>query len=90
MAFDGQAYDRAFAGKILLILVPPLTLIFVVLGSIIMGIATVNQAGAIGAAGAMVMAGYRLARRPQSAPSIRQSWPLFRSLPCSSSPAFST
>ncbi|MCP5083001.1 MAG: TRAP transporter large permease subunit [Alphaproteobacteria bacterium] len=60
VAFDG-AYDRAFAGKILLILVPPLTLIFVVLGSIIMGIATVNQAGAIGAAGAMVMAGYRLA-----------------------------
>ncbi|MEM8687401.1 MAG: TRAP transporter large permease subunit [Pseudomonadota bacterium] len=58
--FEGS-YDRAFAGRILLILVPPLTLIFVVLGSIIMGIATVNQAGAIGAAGAMVMAGYRLA-----------------------------
>ena len=58
--FDGE-YDRAFVGRILLILVPPLTLIFVVLGSIIMGIATVNQAGAIGAAGAMVMAGYRLA-----------------------------
>jgi TRAP-type mannitol/chloroaromatic compound transport system permease large subunit len=37
-----------------------LTLIFVVLGSIIMGIATVNQAGAIGAIGAMIMAGYRL------------------------------
>jgi hypothetical protein len=30
------------------------------LGSIITGIATVNQAGAIGAAGALVMAGYRL------------------------------
>ena len=30
------------------------------LGSIISGIATVNQAGAIGAAGAIVMAGYRL------------------------------
>ena len=30
------------------------------LGSIITGIATVNQAGAIGAAGAIVMAGYRL------------------------------
>jgi TRAP-type mannitol/chloroaromatic compound transport system permease large subunit len=57
--FDG-AYDRRFAGKVLLALVPPLTLIFVVLGSIITGIATVNQAGAIGAAGAMIMAGYRL------------------------------
>ena len=39
---------------------PPLTLIIVVLGSIISGIATVNQAGAIGAAGAIVMAGYGL------------------------------
>ena len=54
------AYDRKFAAKVLLILIPPLTLIFLVLGSIIAGIATVNQAGAIGAVGALVMAGYRL------------------------------
>jgi tripartite ATP-independent transporter DctM subunit len=52
--------DRKFAGKVLLILVPPLALIFLVLGSIIAGIATVNQAGAIGASGALIMAGYRL------------------------------
>ena len=52
--------DRQFIAKVLLILIPPLTLIFLVLGSIIAGIATVNQAGAIGAVGAMVMAGYRL------------------------------
>ena len=57
--FEGKR-DRRFAGRVLLILVPPLTLIFVVLGSIIAGIATVNQAGAIGAIGAMIMAGYRL------------------------------
>lgn len=57
--FHGK-YDRQFAIKVILSLVPPLTLIFVVLGSIITGIATVNQAGAIGAAGAMIMAGYRL------------------------------
>ncbi|MEZ5477778.1 MAG: hypothetical protein R3E95_09935 [Thiolinea sp.] len=30
------------------------------LGSIIAGVATVNQAGAIGAVGAIIMAGYRL------------------------------
>ncbi|MGI9373826.1 MAG: TRAP transporter large permease subunit [Hyphomicrobiales bacterium] len=54
------AYDRKFAFKVLLVLVPPLALIFVVLGSIIAGIATVNQAGAIGAVGATIMAGYRL------------------------------
>lgn len=53
-------YDRAFLVKVFATLVPPLTLIFLVLGSIISGIATVNQAGAIGAAGALLMAGYRL------------------------------
>lgn len=41
-------------------LAPPLTLILLVLGSIIAGVATVNQAGAVGAAGATMMAGYRL------------------------------
>ena len=53
-------YNRAFARKVFLSLVPPLLLIFLVLGSIMSGIATVNQAGAIGAAGALVMSGYRL------------------------------
>lgn len=57
--FEGRM-DRRFAGRVALILVPPLALIIMVLGSIITGIATVNQAGAIGAAGALVMAGYRL------------------------------
>ena len=52
--------DLAFWGNVLLTLVPPLGLIFLVLGSIITGIATVNQAGAIGASGALIMAGYRL------------------------------
>ncbi len=54
------AVDFAFLVKVVVTLVPPLTLIFLVLGSIIMGVATVNQAGAIGAAGAILMAGYRL------------------------------
>jgi len=57
--YDGK-YDRKFALKVAMALIPPLTLIFVVLGSIILGIATVNQAGAIGAVGAMIMGGYRL------------------------------
>ncbi|MCB1385197.1 MAG: TRAP transporter large permease subunit [Nitratireductor sp.] len=56
----GGKFDVAFWRKVFLTLVPPLTLIFLVLGSIIAGVATVNQAGAIGAAGALVMAGYRL------------------------------
>ena len=57
--YEGKI-DSKFLWKVLMALVPPLTLIFTVLGSIIMGIATVNQAGAIGAIGAMIMGGYRL------------------------------
>ncbi|MGI9355800.1 MAG: TRAP transporter large permease subunit, partial [Rhizobiaceae bacterium] len=57
--YEGK-FDGAFWARVGLILVPPLALIFLVLGSIIAGIATVNQAGAIGAAGALIMAGYRL------------------------------
>jgi tripartite ATP-independent transporter DctM subunit len=53
-------FDLRFLGQVLLAMVPPLTLIMMVLGSIIGGIATVNQAGAIGAVGALIMAGYRL------------------------------
>jgi len=57
--FDG-AYDGKFLLNVAGTLVPPLALIFLVLGSIITGVATVNQAGAIGAAGALIMASYRL------------------------------
>lgn len=57
--YDGK-YDGKFWVEVFFTLVPPLALIFLVLGSIIAGIATVNQAGAIGAAGALIMAGYRL------------------------------
>src|SRR6056297_637165 len=39
--FEGS-FDLALLGRVTMILVPPLTLIFVVLGSIIMGVATVN------------------------------------------------
>ena len=57
---SNEKFNIRFGIKVVLALVPPLTLILAVLGSIIMGVATVNQAGAIGAIGAMIMAGYRL------------------------------
>jgi tripartite ATP-independent transporter DctM subunit len=63
--YEGK-YDLGFAGRVAMALIPPLALIFAVLGSIIMGIATVNQAGAIGAAGALLMAGYRLKEGPRA------------------------
>lgn len=57
--FKGQ-FDFKFWTKVVMVIIPPLALIFAVLGSILMGIATVNQAGSIGAIGATIMAGYRL------------------------------
>jgi tripartite ATP-independent transporter DctM subunit len=64
--YEGN-FDFAFVKRVALALTPPLTLIFLVLGSIILGVATVNQAGAVGAIGAMIMGGYRLAEGQRNA-----------------------
>jgi len=66
------ALDGAFFFRLGLALIPPLALIFLVLGSILTGVATVNQAGAIGAAGALLMSSYRLTegRRGSFAPAL--------------------
>ena len=65
--YDGKLLEKTFMRKVALALFPPLLLIFLVLGSIIAGIATVNQAGAIGAIGAMLMAGYKMREDSKSA-----------------------
>ena len=57
---SGRKYDGTFAISMFLALTPPLILIIGVLGSILSGVATVNQAGAIGSIGAMLMGSYRL------------------------------
>ena len=69
--YEGRI-DLRFLLGVVIALVPPLVLILAVLGSILTGIATVNQAGAIGAMGALIMGGYRLTagRRSAFAPSI--------------------
>ncbi len=64
--YDGK-YNRQFFTKVLMALAPPLLLIFTVLGSIVLGIATVNQAGAIGAVGALIMGSYRLTQGSKTA-----------------------
>ena len=64
--YEGK-FDLTFAKRVVLALAPPLTLILLVLGSIILGIATVIQAGAVGAIGAMIMGGYRLAEGKRNA-----------------------
>ncbi|MFT4173158.1 MAG: TRAP transporter large permease subunit [Rhodocyclaceae bacterium] len=56
------------AQRVTFVLIPPLALIFLVLGTIFLGVATPTEGGAMGASGALVMA---LARR-------RLSWSLLR------------
>jgi TRAP-type mannitol/chloroaromatic compound transport system permease large subunit len=58
----------AMAEKVTFVLIPPLALIFLVLGTIFLGVATPTEGGAMGATGAILMA---LARR-------RLSWSLLR------------
>ncbi|MBA4212327.1 MAG: C4-dicarboxylate ABC transporter [Polaromonas sp.] len=49
------------AEQVTFVLIPPLVLIFLVLGTIFLGIATPTEGGAMGALGAMIMAGARRA-----------------------------
>ena len=53
----------ALVGKVFTSMIPPLVLIFLVLGTIFLGVATPTEGGAMGASGAMIMA---LAKRKLS------------------------
>ncbi len=54
-AFNINAMSR-LAQQVVIVLIPPLALIFLVLGTIFLGIATPTEGGAMGAVGALVMA----------------------------------
>ncbi len=57
---EERAQESAGLGlRILKVLIPPLLLIFVVLGSIIAGAATPTEAASVGAAGAMLLAAFQ-------------------------------
>ena len=58
------------AMRVTFVLIPPLGLIFLVLGTIFLGVATPTEGGAMGATGALAMA---LARRRLSFPLLRQA-----------------
>ena len=47
------------AQQVIIVLIPPLALIFLVLGTIFLGIATPTEGGAMGAVGALVLAGMK-------------------------------
>jgi len=76
VAFFAAVVNRVFrfgllsriAERVVFVLIPPLALIFLVLGTIFLGVATPTEGGAMGATGALAMA---LARR-------RLSWSLLR------------
>jgi GntP family gluconate:H+ symporter len=58
------------AERVTFVLIPPLGLIFLVLGTIFLGVATPTEGGAMGATGALIMA---LARRRLSNPLLKQA-----------------
>ena len=58
------------AERVTFVLIPPLALIFLVLGTIFLGVATPTEGGAMGATGALIMA---LARRRLSLSLLRQA-----------------
>src|SRR6185437_9148332 len=70
VAFFAAVLNRMlkFAERVVFVLIPPLALIFLVLGTIFLGVATPTEGGAMGASGALIMA---LARR-------RLSWRLLK------------
>jgi TRAP-type mannitol/chloroaromatic compound transport system permease large subunit len=58
------------AERVTFVLIPPLALVFLVLGTIFLGVATPTEGGAMGATGALIMA---LARRRLSLSLLRQA-----------------
>src|SRR6266513_3805392 len=78
VAFFAAVLNRIFkfgllsrlAERVVFVLIPPLALIFLVLGTIFLGIATPTEGGAMGASGALIMA---LARRRLSFPLLQQA-----------------
>ncbi|WP_374437015.1 TRAP transporter large permease subunit [Inhella sp.] len=87
VAFSLAVLNRLFklgllsrmAERVTFVLIPPLALIFLVLGTIFLGIATPTEGGAMGAVGALVMA---LARRRLQLPLLKQAMDTTMKLSC--------
>ena len=87
IAFVAAMVNRLFgigllssmAERVTFVLIPPLGLIFLVLGTIFIGVATPTEGGAMGALGAVLMA---LARRRLSLPLLKQAMDSTTKLSC--------
>ena len=75
----GMGLLSQVAEKVTFVLIPPLLLIFLVLGTIFLGIATPTEGGAMGAIGAMVMA---IARKRLSYQLLKQALTSTTKLSC--------
>ena len=75
----GMGLLSRMAERVTFVLIPPLALIFLVLGTIFLGIATPTEGGAMGAVGALVMA---LARRRINLKLMRQALDSTMKLSC--------
>ncbi len=69
MPAHAAADERVSIGRVLNALLPPLLLIFAVLGSILMGLATPTEAAGVGGMGALVLA---IARRQLDVPRLKE------------------
>ena len=70
----GLGLLSALAERVTFVMIPPLALIFLVLGTIFIGVATPTEGGAMGAVGAILMA---VARRRLSLDLLRQAMDTF-------------
>ncbi|MBW7902323.1 MAG: TRAP transporter large permease subunit [Rhodocyclaceae bacterium] len=78
IAFAASVINRLFkigmlsamAEKVTFVLIPPLALIFLVLGTIFLGVATPTEGGAMGATGALIMA---ISRKRLTLPLLKQA-----------------
>ncbi len=71
----GRGVLSPIAERVTFVMVPPLMLIFLVLGTILVGIATPTEGGAMGAVGALLLAG--ISRYTHNAPQ-RLNWTIVR------------
>ncbi len=75
----GLGLVSKLAERVTFVMIPPLALVFLVLGTIFIGIATPTEGGAMGAVGALVLA---LIRRRLSMPLLRQAMDATTRLTC--------
>ena len=76
---SGLGWLSQLAERVTFVMIPPLFLIFLVLGTIFIGLATPTEGGAMGAVGALVMA---VARRRLTLPLLKQAMGTTTRLSC--------